>query len=286
MRHLISQCSKGGVLKVVFFWRENLEQDGCTAISWLFLAILMIGLMPCLLPTNICTRKQQLPMVYPSKIYAHNPTRKKNWCWWALLWSILHSQISLPKSFSSTFIYYFVMGWTHTLKLNGSYSLRIWIQSTEVHFCIGSLAQQPRFGFGISNVALLSNIPRFLYPWRRLTPTSKFMNTSNISRPCFAIVGCQDLTYLQKSKQWDSRGSMPKSSALPTISRVMFSNVTASLMTATPSHYTFGTSLRLRIVLTRDTLLSIVAACTCLTASWMSTIKSGSTTSTCLPSFP
>ena len=106
---------------------------------------------------------------------------------------------------------------------------------------------------------LLSKIPRFMYLQRRLTPTSKSMNTSDISRPYFAILGCQAVTYLQTSKKWGSRGSMLTSSALPKRRRLMVSNVTASLTTATPSHYNFVISLRLRSDLTRDTLISIVA---------------------------
>ena len=155
-----------------------------------------------------------------------------------------------------------------------------------MRFCVGYLAQQHRFGFGISNVVFLANTPRLLYPKRRLTPNSKLMNTSDIYRPYFTIFGCQAVTYLQTIKQWGSRGSMLKSSALPTRRRVMVSNVTASMMTDIPSHYTFVISLRLRSGLTRDTLLSIVAAWPCSTASLTSTINSGSTTSTCMPSFP
>ena len=284
MIHLIAQCSKGGVLKVVFVWMDNLDQYGYTTISWIFLAILLIGLSPCFLPTKMCTIKQQLPMIYPLKIYAHGPTRKQNWYWWALLWSILHSQISLPNILSSAFIYYFGLIWTHPLKFNGSYSLRICSQSTVVQFFVGYLAHQPRFGFGISNVVFIAKIPLLLYPRRRLTPNSKLMNTSDIFRPYFAIVGFQDVTYLQTSKQWGSRGSMLTSSALPTRRRVVFSNVTASLTTATPSHSNLIISLRLRSGLKRDNLLSIFAVWPCSTSSWMSTIKPGSTTSTCMPS--
>ena len=178
------------------------------------------------------------------------------------------------------------MVWTHTIKLNGSYSLRSWIQSTVVHFFVGFLAQEPHFCFGISNVVLLANIRRFLNPQRRLTQTPKSMNTSDISIPYFAIVGCQAVTYLQMSKKWGSRGSMLTSSAITTIRRVVVYNVSASLTTATASHSNFVISLRLRSGLKRDHLLNIVAAWTCSTASWTSTTKYRSTTSTCLPGFP
>ena len=120
-----------------------------------------------------------------------------------------------------------------------------------MRFCVGYLTYQPRFGFGVSNVVLLAKIPIFLYPRRRLTPTSKLMNTSNIFRTYFNFVVCQYVTYIQTSKKWGSRVSMLTIYTLPTIRRVIFSNVTASLTTATPSYYILAISLRLRSGLTK-----------------------------------
>ena len=93
--------------------------------------------------------------------------------------------------------------------------------------------------------------PKIAVPLKKTHPLSKSMNSSNISRPCFAIVGCQAVNYLQMSKQWGSRVSMPTSSILAARRRMMVSNVNAFLTTDTPSQSTFVISLRLRNVFTK-----------------------------------